>query len=31
VLVVAIVFFGWISFRSLPINDLPNVDFPPSR
>jgi HAE1 family hydrophobic/amphiphilic exporter-1 len=28
VLVVAIAFFGWIAFRSLPINDLPNVDFP---
>jgi len=28
ILVLAIVFFGMIAFRSLPINDLPNVDFP---
>ncbi len=28
VLVAAIVIFGVIAFRSLPVNDLPNVDFP---
>lgn len=28
VLVAAIVIFGAIAFRSLPVNDLPNVDFP---
>lgn len=28
VLVSAIVIFGLIAFRSLPVNDLPNVDFP---
>ncbi len=28
VLVVAVVFFGMIAFRTLPVNDLPNVDFP---
>ena len=28
VLVAAVVFFGLIAFRSLPVNDLPNVDFP---
>jgi len=27
-LVAAIVIFGLIAFRSLPVNDLPNVDFP---
>src|SRR5919106_6870578 len=26
--VVAIVIFGLIAFRTLPVNDLPNVDFP---
>lgn len=25
---VAIVLFGWIAFKSLPISELPNVDFP---
>ncbi len=24
----AFVIFGWIAYRSLPVNDLPNVDFP---
>ena len=28
VLFVCIVFFGWIAFNKLPVNDLPNVDFP---
>ena len=28
ILVAAIVLFGTIAFRALPINDLPNVDFP---
>jgi HAE1 family hydrophobic/amphiphilic exporter-1 len=28
ILVLAVVLFGLISFRSLPVNDLPNVDFP---
>src|ERR671918_1267285 len=28
VLVAAIVIFGLIAFRTLPVNDLPNVDFP---
>ncbi|MGZ5137039.1 MAG: efflux RND transporter permease subunit [Burkholderiales bacterium] len=28
ILVAAIVLFGLIAFRSLPVNDLPNVDFP---
>ena len=28
VLVAAVVLFGMIAFRSLPVNDLPNVDFP---
>jgi HAE1 family hydrophobic/amphiphilic exporter-1 len=28
VLVVAVVLFGLIAFRTLPVNDLPNVDFP---
>jgi HAE1 family hydrophobic/amphiphilic exporter-1 len=28
VLFVAIIFFGWIGFQTLPVNDLPNVDFP---
>src|SRR5918999_950133 len=28
ILVAAIVLFGAIGFRALPINDLPNVDFP---
>jgi hydrophobic/amphiphilic exporter-1 (mainly G- bacteria), HAE1 family len=28
VLVTAIAFFGWVAFQTLPINDLPNVDFP---
>jgi HAE1 family hydrophobic/amphiphilic exporter-1 len=31
VLVVAGAFFGWIAFNRLPINDLPNVDFPTIR
>ena len=25
---VSILFFGWLGFRTLPVNDLPNVDFP---
>ena len=29
VLFVSILFFGWLGFRTLPVNDLPNVDFPP--
>ena len=28
VLFVAIMFFGWLGFTTLPVNDLPNVDFP---
>ncbi len=28
VLVAAIIFFGLIAFRGLPVNELPNVDFP---
>ena len=28
VLFVSIVFFGWLGFTTLPVNDLPNVDFP---
>ena len=28
ILVAAIVIFGIIAFRTLPVNDLPNVDFP---
>ncbi len=24
----ALCFFGWFAFRALPVNDLPNVDFP---
>src|SRR5687768_14623070 len=28
ILVAAVVIFGLISFRSLPVNELPNVDFP---
>ena len=28
VLVAAIILFGIVAFRSLPVNDLPNVDFP---
>ena len=28
VLFVAIMFFGWLGFQTLPVNDLPNVDFP---
>ena len=28
VLFVAILFFGWMGFQTLPVNDLPNVDFP---
>ncbi|MFN7085327.1 MAG: efflux RND transporter permease subunit, partial [Burkholderiales bacterium] len=28
VLVAAIVFFGVFAFRTLPVNELPNVDFP---
>jgi HAE1 family hydrophobic/amphiphilic exporter-1 len=28
ILVAAIVLFGLVAFRSLPVNDLPNVDFP---
>src|SRR3954466_5963698 len=28
ILVAAIVLFGLIAFRALPVNDLPNVDFP---
>ena len=28
VIFVSILFFGWLGFKSLPVNDLPNVDFP---
>ncbi len=28
VLFVCILFFGWLGFTRLPVNDLPNVDFP---
>ena len=28
VLFVCILFFGWLAFTKLPVNDLPNVDFP---
>jgi HAE1 family hydrophobic/amphiphilic exporter-1 len=28
VLVAAVISFGWMSFNRLPVNDLPNVDFP---
>jgi HAE1 family hydrophobic/amphiphilic exporter-1 len=28
VLFLSILFFGWMSFTKLPVNDLPNVDFP---
>jgi len=28
VLFVSILFFGWLAFVKLPVNDLPNVDFP---
>src|SRR3954464_4551618 len=28
VLFVSILLFGWLGFRTLPVNDLPNVDFP---
>jgi hydrophobic/amphiphilic exporter-1 (mainly G- bacteria), HAE1 family len=28
VLFVGIMFFGWLGFVTLPVNDLPNVDFP---
>lgn len=28
VIFVSIMFFGWLGFRTLPVNDLPNVDFP---
>ncbi len=28
VLFVSIMFFGWLGFTTLPVNDLPNVDFP---
>ncbi len=28
VLFVGIMFFGWLGFMTLPVNDLPNVDFP---
>jgi HAE1 family hydrophobic/amphiphilic exporter-1 len=28
VLFVSILFFGWLGFTTLPVNDLPNVDFP---
>jgi HAE1 family hydrophobic/amphiphilic exporter-1 len=28
VLFVAVLFFGWMGFQTLPVNDLPNVDFP---
>jgi len=31
VLVSALAFFGWFAFQTLPINDLPNVDFPTIR
>jgi len=31
VLVIAGAFFGWVAFNKLPINDLPNVDFPTIR
>jgi HAE1 family hydrophobic/amphiphilic exporter-1 len=28
VLFVSVIFFGWLGFTTLPVNDLPNVDFP---
>ena len=28
VLFVSIMFFGWLAFTKLPVNDLPNVDYP---
>ena len=28
VLFASILFFGWMGFKTLPVNDLPNVDFP---
>ena len=28
VLMLALVIFGWFAYRSLPISDLPNIDFP---
>ncbi|MGH8579659.1 MAG: efflux RND transporter permease subunit, partial [Gammaproteobacteria bacterium] len=28
VLTAGLCFFGWFAFRTLPVNDLPNVDFP---
>ena len=28
VLMFALVLFGWVAFRALPVSDLPNVDFP---
>jgi HAE1 family hydrophobic/amphiphilic exporter-1 len=28
VLMVATLFFGWFAYRSLPVNELPNIDFP---
>ena len=28
VLFAFILFFGWLGFQKLPVNDLPNVDFP---
>ncbi len=28
VLMLALVIFGWTAYRSLPVNDLPNIDFP---
>ena len=28
ILVAAIIIFGTIAFRALPVNELPNVDFP---
>jgi len=31
VLVIAGAFFGWVAFNKLPINSLPNVDFPTIR
>ncbi|MGH8647839.1 MAG: efflux RND transporter permease subunit, partial [Burkholderiales bacterium] len=31
VIVAAIIIFGLIAFRTLPVNELPNVDFPTIR
>ncbi len=30
-LMAAILIFGSMGYRALPVSDLPNVDFPPSR